>query len=226
MVATAPYSVTVVLWKETAISPLKGDGQTLDEEYCFPGVFWRPPAECCSLWKCAVRLDRSGLTQACHRTAQNDSVRVVITFIDVLSKTPFTRYNRLSIRFDNRLYRVNKHPTGCQTGLTTVLNEQLFVQHGCQSGLYNRFDNGFDNGFDNRLYHVYKQLPDRFDNTLYRVNGASAINCVVVGKVKCLWTTVWEHCCFWALMYCVWHWVTSLFGLVFLWVFRWDQTSD
>ena len=38
--------------------------------------------------------------------------------------------------FDNRLYRVNKHPTGCQngcqtgltTGLTTVLNEQLFVQ--------------------------------------------------------------------------------------------------
>jgi len=21
--------------------------------------------------------------------------------------------------FDNRLYRVNKHPTGCQTGLTT-----------------------------------------------------------------------------------------------------------
>jgi len=39
------------------------------------------------------------------------------------SKTPFTRYNRLSNRlynrFDNRLYRVNKHPTGCQTGLTT-----------------------------------------------------------------------------------------------------------
>jgi len=25
--------------------------------------------------------------------------------------TPFTRYNR----FDNRLYRVNKHPTGCHT---------------------------------------------------------------------------------------------------------------
>ena len=39
-------------------------------------------------------------------------------------------------RFDYRLYRVNKRPTGCQdgcqtgltTGLTTVLNEQLFVQ--------------------------------------------------------------------------------------------------
>ena len=59
--------------------------------------------------------------------------------------TPFTRYNRLSNRrlynrFDNRLYRVNKHPTGCQTGLTTVLNEQpLFVQPiiklGCTTGL-------------------------------------------------------------------------------------------
>ena len=33
-------------------------------------------------------------------------------------------------RFDNRLYRVNKHPTGCQTGFTT----------GCH-----RCDNRFDN---------------------------------------------------------------------------------
>ena len=32
-------------------------------------------------------------------------------------------------RFDNRLYRVNKHPTRCQSGLTIMLNEQpLFVQ--------------------------------------------------------------------------------------------------
>ena len=52
-------------------------------------------------------------------------------------------------RFDSRLCRVNKHPTGCQTGckktgcitgLTTVLNEQpLFVQpvvkRGCTTGL-------------------------------------------------------------------------------------------
>ena len=39
--------------------------------------------------------------------------------------TPFTRYNGLSNRlynqFDNRLYRVNKHSTGCQTSLTTGL---------------------------------------------------------------------------------------------------------
>jgi len=32
---------------------------------------------------------------------------------------PFTRYNWLSNRFDNWLYRVNKHPTSCQTGLIT-----------------------------------------------------------------------------------------------------------
>ena len=92
-------------------------------------------------------------------------------------KAPFTRYNLLSNPlsnrwsnwFANRLYRVYKHSTGCQTRLTTGftngcivytagcqtgcttridnrLNEQwLFVQHGyqtgCQTGLYNRFDN-------------------------------------------------------------------------------------
>ena len=63
-------------------------------------------------------------------------------------KCLYTRYNRLSNglynRFDNRLYRVNKHPkgyqSGCQTGLTTglttVLNEQpLFVQPIVISGL-------------------------------------------------------------------------------------------
>jgi len=69
---------------------------------------------------------------------------------------------------DNRLYRVNKHSTGCQTGLTTglatVLNELLFVQPVVKPCLTNRFDkhgltNRFDNGFDNRLYRVYKHLP-------------------------------------------------------------------
>jgi len=59
-------------------------------------------------------------------------------------KAPFTRYNRLYNQFDNRLYRVDKQPTGCQmgltTGLTTMLNEQpLFVQPvvkpGCTTGL-------------------------------------------------------------------------------------------
>ena len=35
--------------------------------------------------------------------------------INVLA--PFTRYNLLSNRFDNRWYRVYKHSIGCQTGL-------------------------------------------------------------------------------------------------------------
>ena len=49
------------------------------------------------------------------------------------SNTPFTRYNRLSIRlynrFDNRLYHVNKHPTGCQTGCQTGFTTDLTT--GC-----------------------------------------------------------------------------------------------
>jgi len=39
---------------------------------------------------------------------------------------------------------------GLTTPLTTVLNEQLFVQPVIKPGLYNRFDNGFDN----RLYRA------------------------------------------------------------------------
>ena len=99
-----------------------------------------------------------------------------------LTLAPFTRYNRLSNRFHNRLYGVYKHSTGCQsrltTGLTngcivytagcqtcciTQLNEQwLFVQPvGC---LFTRYS-----GLSNRLYN-------RFDNRLYRVNGISLGN--------------------------------------------------
>jgi len=83
----------------------------------------------------------------------------------IVTKAPFTRYNRLSLRlynrFDNRFDN-------------RVKQTALFVQHSCQTGLYNRFDNRlytrynrlsnlfdnrFDNGFDNRLYRVYKHLP-------------------------------------------------------------------
>jgi len=43
------------------------------------------------------------------------------------------------MRFDNRLYRVNKHPAGCQTGLTTswmfVYTIQLVVKPRCTTGL-------------------------------------------------------------------------------------------
>jgi len=44
------------------------------------------------------------------------------------SQTPFTRYNRLYNRFDNRLYRVNKHPTGCQPVVIPFDNRfEMFV---------------------------------------------------------------------------------------------------
>jgi len=83
----------------------------------------RPCAVCSVAGKVTVGL-------AMHRPRVTGSIAM-------RPSTPFTRYNRLSNRlykrFDNRLYRVNKHPTGCQTGLTTglttVLNEQpLFLQ--------------------------------------------------------------------------------------------------
>jgi len=71
----------------------------------------------------------------CLMTTHTLSVSVTGCATQRSRYTPFTRYNRS----DNRLYRVNKHPTGCQTGLTTVLNEQpLFVQPvvkpGCTTG--------------------------------------------------------------------------------------------
>ena len=58
--------------------------------------------------------------------------------------TPFTRYSRLSSRlynrFDNRLYRINIHPSGCQTGCQT-----------CTTGT--RFDNRFDNPLTTGCIH-------------------------------------------------------------------------
>jgi len=73
--------------------------------------------------------------------------------------TPFTRHSRLSNqlynRFDNRLYRVNKHPTSCQSGCQPRLCNRFdnrvertatVRSTGCQKGLYNRFDNGLTTG--------------------------------------------------------------------------------
>jgi len=62
------------------------------------------------------------------------------------SQAPFTRYNllsnRLSNQFDNRLYRVYKHSTGCQSRLTTGLTTGCIVYTaGCQTGCRTRFDN-------------------------------------------------------------------------------------
>jgi len=79
------------------------------------------------------------------------------------SEAPFTQYSRLSNRlynrFDNRLYRVNKYPTGdnrfdnrvertavrstgCQPGCTTALTTGYIHDTAVLS---NRLSNGFDN---------------------------------------------------------------------------------
>ena len=54
-------------------------------------------------------------------------------------KTPFARYNRLSIRFTtdcqtgfyNRLHLVNKHSIGCSTGLRASCKQGLRTAHVC-----------------------------------------------------------------------------------------------
>jgi len=58
------------------------------------------------------------------------------------NQAPFTRYNRLSSRIDNRLYRVHKHSTGCQTHLTTCLTNGCIVYTACcQTGCTTQLDN-------------------------------------------------------------------------------------
>jgi len=106
------------------------------------------------------------------------SFRLVHTHTHTHTLTHYpVAYYTVFYTFGNRLYRVNKHPTCCQSGclagltigLTTVLNEQpLFVQPVVKPGLtnpdwqpvvsciqtFNRLSNRFDNRFDNRLYRV------------------------------------------------------------------------
>jgi len=88
-----------------------------------------------------------------HATTTSSTTTVCLNH---LSYTPFTRHNRLSNRFynrfDNRLFRVNKHPTGCQTGL------------------YNRIDNRFDN----RLYRVNGALRYIYVTLHYTIHNSLA----------------------------------------------------
>jgi len=111
----------------------------------------------------------------------------------VSRKTPFTRYNwlskRLYNRFDNRLYRVNKHPTGCQMVVKTVWQpvECLYTRYSWLSNwLYNPVwqpavytIQAFVKLVVKQVwqpvecfYTRYNRLSNWFDNRLYRVNGA------------------------------------------------------
>jgi len=58
-------------------------------------------------------------------------VKPVVSFVNP-NPNPYTRHNQLSIRFDNRLYRVYEHSTGCQTRLATGLTTGCIVyKAGC-----------------------------------------------------------------------------------------------
>jgi len=109
----------------------------------------------CATWSRASTKRRSRLA----KTDVSSSSFALVLGIECSCYTPFTRYNRLYDRFDNRLYLVNKRPTGCQTRLTTGWMfvytiqpvDNRFDNHveqtatvrstGCHIGLYNRFDN-------------------------------------------------------------------------------------
>ena len=79
---------------------------------------------------------RNWMTSQGHRQSLTYTVKVVVsrkrckteTLLLQTTKAPLTRYNllsnRLPNRFDNRLYRVYKHSTGCQTRLTTDLTNR------------------------------------------------------------------------------------------------------
>jgi len=92
--------------------------------------------------------------------ATNAPRRETAQTLDVYSHTPFTRYNRLSIRlsngtdnrFDNRVERTGTvRSTGCQTELYNRFDNRLYTRY---SRMSNRLSNRFDNRFNNRLYHV------------------------------------------------------------------------
>jgi len=56
------------------------------------------------------------LSVAVQLIALNDRPRNDLLCVE--TDTNISLYNQLSDRFDNRLYHVNKHPTGCQAGFT------------------------------------------------------------------------------------------------------------
>jgi len=83
-------------------------------------------------------------------------------------KAPFTRYNLLSNRFNNPLYHVYKHSTGCHTHLTTALTNGCIVYTaGCQSGCTTRFYNRLNEQW---LFDVERTVAVRSTRLLSRLS--------------------------------------------------------
>ena len=106
-------------------------------------------------------------------------------------KCLYTWYNRLSNqlsdRFDNRLYCVYKHPTGCTTQFDNRLNEQwLFVQHvkpawqpvGCLFTWYSRLSNLSDNWLYSEIL-----VSVSTHNRSFRGRSFKAINCTATDNI-------------------------------------------
>jgi len=87
-------------------------------------------------WCHATKYSNGSTTTGLWMCIQNATNHSTLFLDQPIPKAPFTQYILLSIRFDNRLYRIYKHSTGCQNRLS------------------------------NRLYRVYSQLSNRFDNRL------------------------------------------------------------
>ena len=64
-----------------------------------------------------------------------------------------------------RLHDTTGCQTGLTTGLTTVLNEQLFVSTGCQTALYNRFDNHVEQTATVRSTSCQTHFDNRVEQT-------------------------------------------------------------
>jgi len=99
----------------------------------------------------------------------------------LVTYTLFTRYNRLSNQlynpFDNRLYRVNKHPTSCQTVWQPV--ECSYTRY---SRLSNRLSNGFDNCIERTALRstgcqtaLYNGFDNRVERTAVRSTGCQTV---------------------------------------------------
>ena len=129
---------------------------------------------------------------------------------------PFTRYNLLSNRFDNRLNVCIHDTTGCQTGLTTGCIMYTNIQPtgcivytaDCQIGCTTQFDNRLNEQwlFVQHCCQTGCQTVRQpavlcyFDNRLYRVNRVFAkwfalrhrsIVCLSACNVGALWPNGW-----------------------------------
>jgi len=98
-------------------------------------------------------------------------VPYVNLLIQCLSNTPFTRHNRLSKRLynrcDNRLYRVNKHPTGCQSGCQRGLTTGWMFVYTIQPVVKPVWQ-----PVVSWILTFTRLLNNRFNNRLYRWHGA------------------------------------------------------